>query len=87
MRILPFTDPSFDWDRFESFCLSVVRSLPEVKRADRYGKTGEAQAGIDIEADLRDGRKRTVQCRHRKTITKPQLEKLVAENDLHGRRT
>jgi hypothetical protein len=79
LRILPFWSDSFGWDRFESFCLSVVRSLPEVKRADRYGVMGEDQSGIDIEADLHDGRKRTIQCRHRKQITKPQVQKAVTD--------
>ena len=79
LRLLPFWSDSFDWDRFESFCLSVVRSLPDVKRADRYGVMGEAQQGIDIEADLHNGRKRTIQCRHRKRITRRQVEKIVAD--------
>ncbi len=79
LRVLPFRTDSFDWNRFESFCLAIVRSLPDVKRADRYGTTGEKQNGIDIEADLIDGRKRTIQCRHRKSITKPQVEKTVAD--------
>lgn len=90
LRILPFWSDSFGWDRFESFCLSVVRSLPEVKRADRYGVMGEDQSGIDIEADLHDGRKRTIQCRHRKQITKPQVQKAVTDTtypaDEQGRR-
>ncbi len=79
LRILPFQDDSFDWNRFESFCLAVARSLPEIRRADRYGSTGEKQRGIDIEADLVDGRKRTIQCRHRKRMAKPQIEKIVAD--------
>lgn len=78
MRVLPFRLDSFDWNRFESFCLAVVRALPDVKRADRYGKVGEAQKGIDIEADLTDGRKRTIQCRHRKSFNKSHAEKTVA---------
>ena len=79
LRVLPLWSDSFDWDRFESFCLSVVRSLPDVKRADRYGVMGERQQGIDIEADLHNGRKRTIQCRHRKRITKRQVERIVAD--------
>ncbi|MBA3866406.1 MAG: ATP-binding protein, partial [Solirubrobacterales bacterium] len=78
LRILPFDVDSFDWERFESFCLAVVRALPDVKRADRYGKMGEAQRGIDVEADLLDGRKRTVQCRHRKSFNRSHAEKTVA---------
>jgi hypothetical protein len=78
LRVLSFDVDSFDWDRFERFCLAVVRALPDVKRADRYGKMGEAQRGIDIEADLLDGRKRTIQCRLRKAFNKSHAEKTVA---------
>jgi hypothetical protein len=79
LRVLPFSEDGFDWERFESFCLAMVRSLPDVRRAAKYGDAGEAQLGIDIEADLVDGRKRTVQCRHRKRFTRPDVEKTVAE--------
>lgn len=79
LRVLPFRQDSFDWNRFESFCLAIVRSQPEVKRAARYGDVGEKQMGIDIEADLVDGRKRTVQCRHRKNFNKSHAEKTVDE--------
>jgi hypothetical protein len=79
MRVLPFDDDAFTWTRFESFCLAVVRALPEVKRAERYGKTGEKQRGIDIAAELHDGRKRTIQCRLRKRFTKANAEKTVAD--------
>jgi hypothetical protein len=79
MRVLPFDDDAFTWTRFESFCLAIVRALPEVKRAERYGKTGEKQRGIDIEADLYDGRKRTIQCRLRERFTKANAEKTVAD--------
>jgi hypothetical protein len=79
LKVLPFRLDSFDWDRFESFCLSVVRVLPEVRRAARYGVMGESQKGIDIEAELRDGRKRTIQCRHRSQVTAPEIKTTVNE--------
>jgi hypothetical protein len=66
LRALPFDHADFDWDRFERFCLAVVGALPDVVRAGIYGDRGEDQQGIDIEVDLVDGRKRTIQCRHRK---------------------
>lgn len=81
VRILPFPEDSVDWNRFESFCLATVRALPEVKRAARYGDTGENQLGIDIEADLVDGHKRTIQCRHRKRFTERDAQKTIAETE------
>ncbi|MBS1885618.1 MAG: ATP-binding protein [Actinobacteria bacterium] len=77
LRVLPFGQDSFEWNRFESFCLAAVRAMPDVERAERYGKTGEAQKEIDIEADLKDGRKRTIQCRHRKAFNIRHAEKTV----------
>lgn len=79
MRVLPFHDGEFGWVRFESFCLAVVRALPEIVRAERYGKTGEKQRGIDIEADLVGGGKRTIQCRLRKQFSKKHVEKTVKD--------
>jgi hypothetical protein len=79
IRLLPFDDPEFTWERFESFCLSLVLALPEVRRAAKYGQQGEAQRGIDIEADLHDGRKWTIQCRQRRRFTRANVERTIED--------
>ena len=37
LRVLPFHGDAFDWRRFETFCLDVVRALPDVRHAEVYG--------------------------------------------------
>lgn len=80
MRLLPLGDPELPWETFESFCLAVLRAMPEVVRADKYGQQGEKQKGIDLEADLKNGKTRSVQCRQRKRFPPKSLEKTIAEN-------
>src|SRR5947208_2448494 len=77
MRILPFHSDAFTWERFESFCLAVVRALPEVRWAERRAGGGERQGEVDIDAVLADGGLRTIQCKHRKVLTPQQAEKTV----------
>jgi hypothetical protein len=79
IRVLPFRDDVFTWERFESFCLAVVRALPDVRHAERYGTRGEAQRGIDIVAELHDGRRRTIQCRLRRRFRRSSAEATVRE--------
>jgi hypothetical protein len=79
LRILPFHSDAFDWRRFETFCLDVVRALPGVRHAELYNVPGGKQRGIDIVATLEDGRTRTVQCRHRKRFTKSDATKTAEE--------
>ena len=79
LRVLPFHSDAFEWRRFETFCLDVVRALPDVRHAEVYNVPGGKQRGIDIVATLEDGRTRTVQCRHRKRFTKTDATKIVEE--------
>jgi hypothetical protein len=79
LRVLPFHGDAFDWRRFETFCLDVVRALSDVRHAEVYGVPGGSQRGIDIVATLDDGRRRTIQCRHRKRFTKGDADKVVEE--------
>jgi hypothetical protein len=44
----------FTWERFETFCLAVVRAVPDVGHGERYGKRGSAQLGIDVVAELHE---------------------------------
>jgi len=77
LRVLPFHSDAIDWRRFETFCLDLVRALPDVVHAELYNVPGGNQRGIDIVATLSDGRQRTVQCRHRKRFVKSDAEKVV----------
>lgn len=79
LRVLPFHGDAFDWRRFETFCLDAVRALLDVRHAELYNVPGGKQRGIDIVATLSDGRRRTIQCRHRKRFTKGDADKVVEE--------
>lgn len=68
--LLELADPELEWKRFERFCLDLARALPDVRDAHLYGTRGEKQHGIDIHADLTDGRVRTIQCRRVSRFTK-----------------
>jgi len=80
MRLLPLGHNEISWQNFESFCLGVVRAMADVKRADKYGQQGETQKDIDIEAELVDGRTRSVQCRQRQSFPLHSLDKTVRQN-------
>jgi len=79
LRVLPFHGDALDWRRFETFCLDVVRALPDVRHAELYSVPGGSQRGIDIVATLNDGRQRTIQCRHRMRFTKGDAKKIGEE--------
>lgn len=42
-------------DAFEELTCSVLDTLPDIKKADRYGVRGETDYGVDIKADRKDG--------------------------------
>ena len=83
-KILPFDADSFDWDRFEDFCLATVLALPDIRRADRYGVKGDKQDGIDLKAELVDGRLRTYQCRHVAKISPANVRKIIDDTEYGG---
>lgn len=81
VALLPLDDPQWDWDDFERFCLGYVNAQPDVVKAYKYGTRGQDQRGIDIVAELLDGRTRTYQCRQRQKYTKAHAESTVAETE------
>lgn len=77
--LLNLNDRELEWKRFERFCLDLARALPEVRDAHLYGDRGEDQEGIDIHADLVDGRVRTIQCRRVARFGKTEADKTIRE--------
>src|SRR6266540_2253474 len=77
--LLRLDDPELEWKRYERFCLDLARALPEVADAHLYGTRGEAQEGIDIHADLDDGRVRTIQSRRVAKFGKADAERTIAD--------
>ena len=79
--LLPLDDPEWPWKKFEYFCEQYVAAQPDVVSSNLYGKGGEDQKGIDIEAHLADGRTRSYQCRRVIRFTLADLNKTVEDNE------
>lgn len=82
--LLPLDAEDWEWKRFERFCVAFVRALPDVRHAYLYGGPGEDQAGIDVIAELVDGRTRVYQCRKRKTFRPNAVEKTIADAEFEA---
>ena len=76
-EFLPLDDPNLPWDRFEAFCEELISRLPGVKKTHRYGRSGSRQRGIDIFADLDDGKRWAFQCRQWKKFTKADVTNAI----------
>jgi energy-coupling factor transporter ATP-binding protein EcfA2 len=60
-QVLPFDGLS--WENFERLCHRLTALGGDVEHCTRYGRQGEAQAGIDIYARLSDGKYHCVQAK------------------------
>ena len=77
--LLALNDPELEWKRYERFCLDLAKALPDVHDAHLYGDRGDDQEGIDIHADLVDGRVRTIQCRRVNSFGKTEADRTIEE--------
>jgi hypothetical protein len=84
LPLLPLDEREWDWKRFERFCLDLVNALPDVSHADFHGTQGDKQDGIDILAQLTDGRQRTYQCKKHATFGPKRAEDAVKANVFVG---
>jgi len=75
--LLPLGDPNISWERFESFCEDFISRLETVQSCHRYGGQGSSQKGIDIFADLKDGKRWAFQCRQYKRFTAGQAKRMI----------
>lgn len=75
-KLLPFHDPNFSWETFESFFCDFLAAHPEILSRDGnpcrvvgvhpYGRRGDSQHGIDIRAEMSNGQVWVFQCKHYK---------------------
>jgi hypothetical protein len=82
VELLPLDDPQWDWKQFERFCLGYVEAQPNVADAHLHGTRGQSQRGIDILANLTDGRTRTYQCRKWQSYTKANAKSTVEDTEI-----
>lgn len=81
--LLPFDREGFNFRDFERFCLRWIKALPDVASAEAYGRPGDRQDGIDIVAQLHNGKERSYQCRKVKQFGPKAAETAIAE-DVYG---
>lgn len=82
-ELLPFHDPSFTWENFETFCEELLNAQPGTTDVHRYGTRGQEQGGIDCTAN-QEGKKATIQCRRRKRFTLKDAETTVTETTIQA---
>lgn len=75
--LLPLGGPNIPWERFEAFCEDFISRLETVQSCHRYGGQGSRQRGIDIFADLKDGKRWAFQCRQYKQFTPAQAKRTI----------
>jgi len=85
-ELLPLGDPNLPWERFEAFCRDLISRLPPVRNCYHYGKPGDRQRGIDLIAELEDGTKWAFQCRQRKRLGRPEVERAIAATTYRAHR-
>ena len=73
--LLPFS--SLPWERFEGFCEDFISKLPGVKECHRYGTGGSRQHGIDMFADMTNGRRWAFQCKRWPKFTRTDAKKTM----------
>src|SRR5665213_416331 len=77
---LPLSDPNWTWEGFQAFCLDLVSKLPITKEAGRnhhFGKQGDAQDGIDLFADMKNGEHWGFQCKKEKRFGEADTQKAI----------
>ncbi len=89
---LPFYAPEFSWETFEGFFCDFLSAHPtitvgdgatsskvEVVSANLYGRRGDSQHGIDIEATMSNGEKWAFQCKHYKSWGVEKTKEAIAD--------
>lgn len=72
---LPFGE--LTWENFERLCHRLMGLGGDVEHCARYGRQGDAQAGIDIFARLANGRYQCLQAKRHETFSAPKIRKAV----------
>lgn len=76
---LPLNDHNWSWERFEAFCHDLISQFGTTEIANRYGRKGDFQKGIDIVARLTDGMCWVFQCKRYKNFTETNIKKAIRE--------
>lgn len=77
MQSLPFS--ALSWENFERICYRIASREDGVESAERYGRSGQAQQGIDIYSRLPNGKYAVWQAKRYKSYTATDMRSAVTK--------
>src|ERR1700730_15809328 len=75
-QVLPFGE--LTWENFERLCYCLAGRAERVEYVARYGRSGQAQQGIDLFARLANGKYEVWQAKRYESIVAREVKKIVA---------
>ena len=67
--------PPRSWDTFEDLCHALFAAHWQDRNAQKNGRSGQAQAGVDVFGKTPDGKYWGVQCKLKSRLNKSELHK------------
>lgn len=77
VQVLPFGE--LTWENFERLCYRLAGKSTRVEYVARYGRSGQAQQGIDLFARFTNGKYEVWQAKRYRAITPGDVKKIVDE--------
>lgn len=74
-QVLPFGE--LTWENFERLCYRIAGKAERVEHVARYGRSGQAQQGIDLFARLATGKYEIWQAKRYEAITAGEIKKII----------
>jgi hypothetical protein len=74
-QVLPFGE--LTWENFERLCYRIAGKAERVEYVARYGRSGQAQQGIDLYARLANGKYEVWQAKRYEAMTAGEITKIV----------
>ena len=75
-QVLPFGE--LTWENFERLCYRLAGKAQRVEYVARYGRSGQAQQGVDLFARIGNGKYEVWQAKRYKLIAAPNVKAIVA---------
>jgi hypothetical protein len=76
VQVLPFG--KLTWENFERLCYCLAGRAERVEYVARYGRSGQAQQGIDLFARVTNGKYEVWQAKRYESIVAREVKKIVA---------
>ena len=75
VQVLPFEE--LTWENFERLCYRLAGKAKHVEYTTRYGRTGQAQQGIDLFVRMATGKYEVWQAKRYEAITAREVKAIV----------